>query len=71
MRTYYRYCTTMRPATIGAVPREGLIAVEDVKGFQVAPSGHMIYSVIDYNRPLTDEEVDQYELEFLHCVAVV
>jgi hypothetical protein len=67
--TLYRYATLMRPAGPGSVPREGLHACEDVR-WLVCPSGHTAYSIADYERPLTDKEVRDYELESLGCVEV-
>lgn len=68
MKIYYRYASLMRPAGLGAVPRDGLIAVEDCYG--EAPSGHRMYSFADYDRRLTDEEITHYELEFCHTLEV-
>lgn len=61
---YYRYATLMRPAGLGAVPREGLDHCQDAEG--TAPSGHSIWSICDYTRKLTDKELHDYEMEFLH-----
>lgn len=66
--TYYRYATLMRPAGLGAVPTQGLVACEDYYGD--APSGHRMYSFADYNRKLTEKEVSDYELEFCSEVEV-
>lgn len=63
----YRYGTLLRPAGPGAVPREGLHAVEE--GI-VMPHGRPYWSIVDYERSLTEEEVKQYELEFIGCVEV-
>lgn len=68
MKRYYRYASLMRPAGLGAVPRQGLIACEDCYG--EAPSGHRMYSFADYDRPLTDKEISDYELEFCHMLEV-
>lgn len=68
MKTYYRYATLMRPAGLGAVPRDGLVACEDCYGY--APSGHQMYSIADYDRRLTDKEIADYELEFCHTLEV-
>ena len=61
-KTLYRYGTLFRPAGPGAVPRDGLHAVEDGT---VLPNGRMVWSVVDYDRKLTDEEIRQYELEYI------
>lgn len=69
MKTYYRYATLMRPAGPGSVPRQGLAACEDQLTIKT-PSGHPAYSIADYDRKLTDKEVCDYELEFMHEVEV-
>jgi hypothetical protein len=59
----YRYGTIMRPPGPGAVPRRGLI--ETHGGHFNAPSGHFCWGLAEYDRPLTDEEVSAYELEYI------
>ncbi len=68
MKTYWRYATLMRPAGLGAVPRQGLIACFDFCG--KSPNGHNMYSFVDYDRQLTDKEIVDYELEFCHIMEV-
>ena len=59
----YRYGTLMRPPGPGAVPRRGLIQTIG-KHFD-APSGHFCWGLAEYDRPLTEEEVSGYELEYI------
>ena len=59
----YRYGTLMRPPGPGAVPRRGLIQTIG-KHFN-APSGHFCWGLAEYDRQLTDEEISEYELEFI------
>lgn len=54
----YYYGMTYRPAGIGCQPMEGLIAILD-------PETEAFYDVVAYNRRLTDEEINAYELEFI------
>lgn len=62
----YRYATLMRPAGPGSVPREGLDRCQDSDG--VTLSGHKIWSIVDYARQLSEKELYDYEMEFLHCI---
>jgi len=57
----YCYAMLMRPPQLGAMPTDGLVSVscEPV----VPPSGHHTWGWIKYNRPLTDKEISDYELE--------
>ena len=59
----YRCATLMRPPQLGAVPTEGLISVscEPVD----TPSGHHSWGWCEFNRMLSPEEVEHYELEYL------
>lgn len=59
----YRYATLMRPAGPGAVPRQGWVDTIDEEF--TAPSGHHAWSVVIYNRRLTEKEINDYELEEL------
>ena len=65
--TLYRYATLMRPACPGAIPTDKLHACEDLSNI-VTPSGHHAYSIADYERELSKQEVADYELEFMHKV---
>lgn len=64
----YRYGTLMRPPGPGAVPRRGLLQVKNVH--QHAPSGHKTWGWAEYDRPLTDEEIEEYELEFIAVTVI-
>lgn len=56
----YRYGCRMRPPGPGAVPRDGLIrCVYDYAMW--LPDEY--WGGVEYNRPLTPEEVDHYDLE--------
>ena len=47
----------------GAMPREGLETIEDRDPLDIIPwLGRGAWSVVKYNRKLTDEEVRSYEL---------
>ena len=59
----YRYATLMRPPGPGAVPRKGLVSTEGQH--TTTPTGRFAWGVADYNRELNQEEVDDYELEFV------
>lgn len=58
-----RYAFLMRPPMPGAMPREGLIECMEIRGS--APSGHSAWGWADYNRRLTDKEINDYELEYV------
>ena len=60
---FYSYGTLMRPPGPGAVPRKGLLQTI-CKHFN-APSGHFCWGLAEYDRPLTDEEIIGYELEYI------
>ena len=59
----YRYATLMRPPGPGAVPRKGLI--QTIGRHFNAPSGHFCWGAAEYDRQLTDEEISEYELEYI------
>lgn len=62
----WRYATLMRPPGPGAVPRDGWVDCCFDEG--CAPSGHHYWGWVEYNHPLTDKQVHDYELEFLACI---
>lgn len=64
----YRYATLMRPPTPGSIPKDGLLEVKDIEG--VAPSGHRAHGWAEYDRKLTDAEINDYELEYVHSYPV-
>lgn len=57
------YYMTQRPYGIGCQPNEGLIAAEtfDLKTY-IDAIGRAAWSRLTYNRQLTDDEVESYEL---------
>ena len=64
-----RYATLMRPPGPGAIPHNGLVEMKEISG--TAPSGHHAWGWADYNRYLTDQEIRDYELEYVHSADVV
>lgn len=59
----YRYYMTQRPAGPGCQPRDGLISVEGLDPKNVIPGiGGTAWSMLTYDRPLTDDEIREYEL---------
>ena len=55
----YKYGMRFRPYSIGCQPSEGLVQVEEDQ------SGHY-WNLLVYDRELTADEVNLYELEFLY-----
>lgn len=55
----YRYGMRLRGFSPGAQPKEGLIGVEN------DPLDEY-HNIIDYTRPLTDQEIKDYELDYLN-----
>lgn len=61
--TKHAYYMTQRPFSIGAQPKEGLVEVEDFDcKKRVEEIGRDAWSRIVYDRELTEQEIDQYEL---------
>ena len=61
--TKYAYYMTQRPFSIGAQPKEGFVEVEDFDGKKhVEEIGRDAWSRIVYDRELTEQEIEQYEL---------
>lgn len=58
-----RYALLMRPPMPGAVPRNGLIECQEIRG--VTPSGRAAWGWAEYNRLLSDQEIASYELEYM------
>ena len=54
-----KYATLMRPPGPGAVPREGWIDTSFDE--LTTPSGHHAWGWVEYNRKLTQKEIDDYE----------
>lgn len=61
----YRYGCPMRPPSIGAVTKEGLTAV---RAFDTPDEEchNCRWGWVEYNRPLTTQEITEYEL--IHLV---
>ena len=59
-----RYLCTQRPPVPGAVPKTGLKNVEYLDRYMEDAGGHVryIYGAVEYDRELTDKEIDDYEL---------
>ena len=57
----FLYGMRLRGFSIGCQPMNGLLGVED---FSTA-NGKSYWSVIAYDRELTEKEVDDYELDFI------
>ena len=61
--TKHAYYMTQRPFSIGAQPKEGLVEVEDFdRKKRVEEIGRDAWSRIVYDRELTEQEIEQYEL---------
>ena len=57
----HRYALLMRPPGPGALPGRGLVRAKG-EHFKT-PSGHFAWGWAEYDRELTDEEREDYELE--------
>ena len=59
----YKYYCTRRPAMPGAIPTKGLDHITDMDPREIIEKiGTGAYALLVYNRPLTDDEVGNYEL---------
>lgn len=56
------YRMLMRPPVPGALPRDGLIRVDDNCGYS-PKTRHHYWGTAEYKRKLTKEELDNYEME--------
>ena len=56
----YLYGMRLRPAGPGAQPMKGLL--------RIAPGGGQYYDLLIYDRPLTEQELSDYELDFINGV---
>jgi hypothetical protein len=65
----YRYYCKMRPPAPGAVPKRNLHAAEAMHVNLPGYPRHM-WGFADYTEPLTDEEIEEYELVYGHQVEV-
>ena len=61
MQKWYSYLTLRRPPMPGGIPKDGLAAV---KGFEKRSTIFDIdcWGIVVYDRPLTEKEIDDYEL---------
>ena len=59
---------TDAPAWAGCCAEAGIATGENVH--QHAPSGHTTWGLAEYDRPLTDEEIEEYELEFIAITVI-
>ena len=57
----YRYYCRFRPPMPGAIPRQGLVRTF-AYDYKQSIGGIGAWGFAEYDRPLTDQEVDQYEL---------
>lgn len=54
---------TKRPAAPGAIPTDGLDRIVDLDPTEIIPAiGRGAYNIVIYDRPLTHDEVVEYEL---------
>ena len=59
----YRYYMTQRPFMPGAQPYDGLIGHEDLDPYVTVPEiGRQAWTMLTYDRELTDKELRDYEL---------
>ena len=58
MSKEYRYGMRLRGFSPGCQPKEGLIGCED--------GGRKYHDIVVYSRPLSDRELDDYELDDLN-----
>ena len=58
-----RYATRFRPPMPGAIPRNGLLEIKDEECH--TPTGHHAWGWAEYSRYLTEDEMRNYELEFI------
>lgn len=59
----YRYAMLQRPPMPGALPRGGLDKVEAFyERQQICGSDRPAWGIAEYTRPLTEEEIEEYEL---------
>lgn len=59
-KTYYVYYMLERPVDLGAQP-DKLVTFTDEQG--TAPSGHHHWGTVYYDRPLSEQELKDYEME--------
>lgn len=57
----YRYYCQFRPPMPGAIPRDGLVNIDDYD-YPQSFNGISAWGFAEYSRPLTEKEVHDYEL---------
>ena len=60
----YQYACRLRPPAPGAIPKRNLYAVHDGH-ISISGTDRHYWGLVDYTQPLTDEELDEYELDFI------
>lgn len=66
--TVYRYLCWARPPAPGSVPKRNLHGC--ICGRIGIVGGGHVWGMVDYTEPLTDEEIEEYELAFHGTVEV-
>ena len=61
MEKRYSYLTLSRPPMPGGIPRAGLVETQEFDQRE-ARYGKMCWGIAVYDRPLTEKEIDEYEL---------
>lgn len=59
--TLYRYYCRMRPPAPGSIPKRNLHEAVAAR-INVVGEKRQMYGFADYTQPLTDEEIEEYEL---------
>ena len=67
--TQYEYLCYMRPPMPGAIPTNGLVRIKNpldgVDSVTIKGVTYNCWGYVIYDRPLTDSELQAYELKFL------
>ena len=58
----WMYLCAERPPAPGAVPKNGLTETSDERMWC---DGKLCWGYVQYNRPLTEQEIDEYELIYV------
>ena len=58
----YLYGMRLRPAGPGCQPIKGLL--------RIAPGGGQYHDLLIYDRKLTDEELEEYELDYIKSIKI-
>lgn len=66
MKKVVRYATLFREPGPGAVPKDGLICCGYTRG--ITPKGFHAWGWADFDRELTEKEISDYELEYIHTL---